>query len=98
MKVYDKASWHYPSNCPNLNDAVHHLEIVIEWLDEHDLLNDEGHEIVNLGIDEEAALTSEMLTEKGEKVIDEAYDDWLDGVEYGTSPSTERLDATLRKY
>ena len=53
--TYDKVSWHYPEgkNCPSLEAAKMHFDVVMHWLESQNLLSTEGREAMELGIDAE---------------------------------------------
>ena len=95
--TYDKLSWHFPDGkgCPDLATARIHFDIVMSWLEKKNLLSPEGHEVMEIGVDSDFALTSEMVTDLGNRVLATCYDDWLRGVEYGTQPSIDSLDICL---
>ena len=96
--VYDKTSWHYPDGhgCPSLEAAKRHLQILMDWLHEEGLLNDYGLEIYEIGVDEDFALTSDMLTNRGNAILELCYADWLKTVDYEHLPSTTILERHLK--
>ena len=97
--TYDKVSWHFPEgkNCPDLDAAKVHFDVVMSWLESHDLLTDEGKEAIKVGIDSDFAFTSHMTTDKGNRLLDACYSDWIRTVRYGTRPSVTLLDQCLQK-
>lgn len=98
-KTYDKLSWHYPEGeqCPNLAAAKTHFEVVMEWLDTHQLLSPEGREAMETGIDSDFSLTSSMATDMGKRVLDACYADWVRRVRYGVRPSVDALQDCLER-
>lgn len=84
IKVYDKVSWHYPEgkDCPNIDAAKGHFQVVMKWLAENNLLTKEGKEIYDLGIDSNFSITSSMLTERGNHVFENYYSKWLKAIDY----------------
>jgi len=83
-KVYDKVPWHYPEgkNCPSLSAAKIHLKSIMNWLKNKNLLSDEGLEIYNIGVDADFAITSSMLTKKGNEIMQKGYSNWLKMIDY----------------
>ena len=97
-KTYDKVSWHFPEgkNCPDLDAAKIHFDVVMRWLESHDLLSREGQEAMEIGIDSDFALTSHMTTDKGNRLLASCYSDWIRTVQYGRRPSVKLLDQCLQ--
>ena len=97
--TYDKVSWHFPEgkNCPSLDAAKVHFDVVMHWLKSKDLLSEEGCEAMEIGIDSDFALTSYMLTDKGNQLLTTCYAEWANTVQYGTRPSVRLLEDRLRK-
>lgn len=98
-KTYDKVYWHFPEGegCPDIHTAKIHLEAVMRWLKENNLLTSEGVEALDFGIDSDFALTGHMLNEKGRQLLDMCYGEWLNSVNYGENPSMAYLDRCLKK-
>ena len=96
-KTYDKVRWHFPEGkgCPSLEDAKIHFSVVMKWLKDNDLLSVEGIEAAETGIDSDFALTSHMLTAKGNRILDRCYSVWVSTIRYGEKPSVELLDKCL---
>ena len=97
--TYDKVSWHFPDgeNCPNLESAKVHFDVVMHWLESYNLLSAEGHEAMEVGIDSDFSLTSYMLTDKGNELLTTGYAEWVSTIQYGTRPSVRFLEDRLRK-
>ncbi|MED0656675.1 hypothetical protein P4S75_04955 [Anoxybacillus ayderensis] len=90
MKVYDKAKWHLESeSSASYEEKLQHLIVIMDWLKNSGLLSGYGLEVYEMGVDEEFSLTSQMLTDKGRKILDEYYDKWLQNHKYGEVPSLE---------
>ena len=68
MKIYDKASWHIDANELE-KDVVERFNKIMQWCDNHNLLTEEGKEIVALGIDDAISLHSQMFTTNGNKFM-----------------------------
>lgn len=99
-KIYDKVSWHFPEgkDCLNLDIAKIHFKIITNWLKDHRLLSNEGVEAVCIGIDSDFALTSHMLTPRGNHILARCYSQWVQTVHYGEIPSTELLNKCLARF
>ena len=97
--TYDKVSWHFPDgkNCPSLEAAKVHFDVVMRWLESRNLLSAEGREAMQIGIDSDFSLTSYMLTDKGNQLLTTCYTEWASTVRYGTQPSVRLLEDCLRR-
>lgn len=96
IEVYDKVSWHYPEgNCPNLESARKHFVKIMDWLAEHNLLSDEGKEILAIGIDSDFSLTSSMLTASGNELLRHGYSDWIKGIDMDSEIDMEFWDKLI---
>jgi len=98
LKVYDKVSWHFPegNNCPSIEAATRHFRVLVDWLRQHALLSPFGEAVAEQEMGEDFSVTSEMLTEKGQALLDKHYDDWLDTLDYETAPTATYWDSRLR--
>lgn len=98
-RTYDKLSWHFPEGkeCPSLDTAKIHFDVVMRWLETRELLSPEGREATEIGIDSDFALTSQMATDMGNRVLVACYADWVRRVKYGTRPSVKSLEDCLQK-
>lgn len=98
--VYDKVSWHFPEgkNCPSLEAAKSHFEILMKWAKENNLLSLEGEEIFDLGVDEDFSITSSMLNKKGNAILSGYYSDWLKTINYFGDVDMKVLDSGLSKH
>lgn len=94
ITVYDKVKWHYPEGkgCPNLDAAKVHFDVAMNWLKKKKLLSSYGEKLLDVGIDSDFAITSDMLTEDGNRVFSACYKKWLSSVVYGKKPNTEEFD------
>ena len=55
MKIYDKAAWHIDAD-ENPNEVVEKFKIIFSFLKMKNMLNSEGLEIFDLGIDQNISL------------------------------------------
>lgn len=99
VKTYDKVSWHFPGgkNCPSLEVAKIHFRVIMKWLNDHQLLTATGIELTKSGIDSDFALTSDLVTMLGNRVLEDCYSTWVQSLTYGKQPATTVLDQSLKK-
>ena len=99
-KTYDKVRWHFPEgkNCPSLDAAKVHFNVVMKWLKDKGLLSQEGLEANDLGVDSDFAITSHMLTAQGNQVLERCYSEWVSMVHYGEKPNVALLDKCLLNF
>jgi hypothetical protein len=98
IKVYDKVKWHYPEGeiCPDLDSAKTHFKIIMEWLNKKNLLTPCGKEIYEIGIDGDFSLTSEMVSEQGNLILQKCYKNWLKMIDYKKRPDVALFEGCLR--
>lgn len=89
-KVYDKASWHI-DNGESKKEVIAKFKAVFIFLNKHNLLTEDGKEILEIGIDGSVVLSSNMVTTKGNKFLSKYYDKVID------YPST-KIEKELEKY
>lgn len=100
LKIYDKAVWQVDGGIPS-KLVVNHFKIVFTWLNKHDMLSEEGKEELEDGIDSEASLNEEQLTNEGIDFLDKYYDKFLMAIakeKYGKEISIEELDKLYKEY
>lgn len=73
LKIYDKAQWHIDGGEDKIS-VVDKFKIILYFLLDRGLLSSEGKEIVDLGIDSSVSIHEKMLTQEGQKFMDEYYD------------------------
>lgn len=73
MKSYDKASWHIDGG-ENELEVITRFKDVFTFLADKRMLNAEGLETFEFGMDDSASLNSNMLTSEGEAFLDAYYD------------------------
>lgn len=97
MNVYDKAKWHLdqPNDSRTTENKLKHLSVLMDWLNKNSLLNEDGKEIFELGVDQEFSLTSEMVTTKGEELLDKYYTEWTKNLSYDEGITTAFWDSKL---
>ena len=73
MKSYDKASWHIDGG-ENESTVIARFIELFDFLAAKKMLNDEGIETFEYGMDSSASLNSNMVTAEGERFLDTYYD------------------------
>ncbi|MCM1192154.1 MAG: hypothetical protein NC123_04090 [Butyrivibrio sp.] len=89
LKIYDKAQWHIDAGM-DTETVVERMKILFDFLDSKGLLDIEGKEIKNLGIDSSISLHERMLTEEGRQFLDQYYDSVI-------SRETRKIEAALHE-
>jgi DNA-binding ferritin-like protein (Dps family) len=74
MKVFDKALWHIDAG-ESRADVLERFRAVMAFLDEKNLLSEDGQEILDIGVDDSIALTDSMMTDEGTAFLDKYYDE-----------------------
>ena len=100
IKIYDKAEWQIDGGIPS-ELVVNHFKIVFTWLKKQDMLSEEGKEELEDGIDSEASLNEELLTQEGTSFLDKYYDKFLMVIakeKYGIDSAIEELDRLYKEY
>lgn len=91
MKIYDKAKWHIDGNMAQ-DIVVKHFNFIFQWLNAHNMLNENGKEEIEIGIDDEISLTSNMLTNDGISFLDRYYDKLLQDGNYNLEKSKKLIE------
>ena len=74
--VYDKASWHIDAGETKTN-VLSHFKFIMTWCHVNNLLNDEGEEVFEFGLDESISIHSWMLNERGNMFMAKFYDSFI---------------------
>lgn len=73
FKIYDKAQWHIDAG-EDSSVCTCRIIRVLEFLDQKDLLTDEGKEVLEFGIDSSVSLNERMVNERGNQFLEQYYD------------------------
>lgn len=76
MKIFDKASWHIDAG-ENKEMVIDRLSAVMDYLNRHNMLSEDGIEIFQIGVDSSFSLHEKMVNEKGLAFLSEHYDSML---------------------
>lgn len=100
ITVFDKVRWHYPEgrNCPSLEAAKRHFKFILQFLQSHGLLSEDGKSLFPDGeMEDDFALTSDIVTPEGEALLEVCYDTWISQISYTGPLSDELLEQTLQR-
>lgn len=97
MKIYDKAKWQI-ENGMSIATVSEHFLLVFSWLKDKNMLNSEGLETMNIGIDSSTVLTDNMVTDQGEKFLDKYYDELIKSSCYNTNSEIEKLNSFFNEF
>jgi hypothetical protein len=92
ITVYDKAAWHIDADVPTAM-VLKHFEFILKWANSHNLLSEEGKEVLEFGVDESVSLHSNMFTPRGNRFMEMNYDAFIGAME----EDTEHLNEALSK-
>ena len=77
LEIYDKAQWHIDAG-ENSEAVIRKFEAVFQFLKAKGLLQREGEEMLEIGIDSSISLHERMVTEKGKEFLKTCYDKVID--------------------
>ncbi|MDR1882979.1 MAG: hypothetical protein LBR26_09415 [Prevotella sp.] len=89
-RIYDKVLWHVETTDKSL--VIKYFTSLMEFLTNHQLLNDEGKEIFEFGVDVSLSINSKMLTNKGNKLLSFYYDEFLKSVDFNKDADFKFLE------
>ena len=73
MTIYDKVVWHVDAGEEEL-EVVEKFKVMFSFLEKMNMLNADGQEIAEEGVDDSVSLHDELLNDMGKKFMDEHYD------------------------
>lgn len=101
MMIIDKAAWQIDGGVPE-EYVVKHFQMIFSWLNQHEMLSDDGKEEFEDGIDSCASLNEDLVTSDAVDFLDECYDECLREIEknglYGSDSSTAELEKAYLNY
>lgn len=101
MKIIDKAAWQIDGGVPE-EFVSKHFQAVFSWLDQHEMLSEEGKEEFEDGIDSCASLNEDLVTPEALDFLDKCYDECLKTIEknglYGSDLSTAEFEKAYLIY
>jgi hypothetical protein len=95
VKIIDKAAWHIDGCIVPKELIVKHFQTIFLWLEQHEMLTDEGKEELNDGIDDCASLNEDLITPEALTFLEQNYDQYLkalDGGKYGNDFNAAELE------
>ena len=94
VKVYDKFSWHLDANIEEKKLIIFYTKLM-DFLNKHNFLNAYGLELYNLGIDASLSINSKMLTDQGNKLLSQWYDEFLSHANFDTEIDFSLLERNV---
>ena len=76
VKIYDKASWHIDCG-EDEKTVIDRFKAIFDFLNLKELLNEDGKELFDLGIDNSVSIHENLVTDKGKILLDKVFDDIL---------------------
>ena len=73
INIYDKAQWHIDAG-EKEEIVVKKFKILFDFLNEKNLLTDEGKEIIEIGVDCSVSIHERMVTKEGKEFMTNQYD------------------------
>jgi hypothetical protein len=92
--IFDRLDWY---GRPEVYEqAKQRFSVLMKWLLDHNMLNDDGKAITESGIQDDYVLYDGILTAEGTTFLTKQYEGW--GFAEGTSNpiTTRRLDAAIK--
>lgn len=96
LKVYDKAQWHIDAG-EDSESVVLRFKAVFAFLNSKNLLESEGKEIIDFGIDSSVSLHERMVTEAGKSFMENCYDKVIDKSADALSAALEEEYSSFKK-
>lgn len=97
--LYDSVKMHYPNgNAPSISKAKQHFFVIMGWLSKNGCLSEKGkQEYSEKGIHDNFQLSSDLLNEKGQKILNAIYYTWTKSINYDKKPDTKLFDLYVEK-
>ena len=96
LEIYDKAQWHIDAG-ENPDTVIRKFEAVFQFLKAKGLLQQEGEEMLEIGIDSSISLHERMVTEKGKEFLKTCYDKVINQGADTITDSLEREYGAFKK-
>ena len=96
MKIFDKASWQTDGGMDE-EVVIAHFQFIFEWLKEHNMLNMDGLEIWEIGIDEDVSLHEGLVNKPGFDFLDQYYDKLITDSNYDITREKILLEQFMQK-
>ena len=97
MTIYDKAAWQLDGGMEHTK-VISHFDWIFHWLDQHNMLNEDGQELLDIGIDSAASLHSGLLEEEGVSFFDLYYDAIIRDGKYNIVIEQELIEKYYREF
>lgn len=97
MEIFDKAKWQI-DNGINEELVISHFEFIFEWLKNHNMLNQDGLDILDIGIDDDVSLHEGLLTNAGNSFLKQFYDTLISESQYQVECEKVLIDELYSKW
>lgn len=95
MKIYDKIAWQIDGGIQE-KEVVPFFKFFATWLNQKGFFNNNGIEIVELGIDSSFSLNENLLTDEGIRFLDAYYDKMIAETGFNINKAKEFLKKLTR--
>ena len=79
--IYDKFTWHLDAGIDK-DKLIYYFKKLMDFLKNHQLLNKDGLEIYDLGVDSSLSINSKLLTDKGNTLFTLWFDKYLATIDF----------------
>lgn len=97
MIIYDKAAWQIDGGIEP-RKVIDHFSFVFNWLKQHNMLSEDGLEILDFGIDIEVSLNEKSVTKNGADFLNLYYDNIIEQSKYEISFESELFDSSYSQF
>lgn len=91
--IFDRMGWYERSEV--FEQAKKRFSVLMAWLYDHDMLNEDGRATVKSGIQDDFLLYDGILTSEGTSFLKIYYEDWVFTEGLSDPITTRILDAAL---
>lgn len=97
ITIYDKASWQVEGGM-DVDKVIAHFVTIFEWLHSKKMLNNEGSQFIEIGIDDSISLNEEMVTKEGNQFLSKYYDKIISESNYDKDIEKKLLDSYYKEF
>lgn len=73
LTIYDKVQWHIDAG-EDSSLVISKMKVLFAFLNANQMLNSDGLEIMDIGIDDSTSIHENMVTDEGKKFMERFYD------------------------
>lgn len=97
MTIYDKASWQIDAG-QDKSRVIDHFKFIYNWLNENQLLSEDGKEILDFGIDSSISLNDQMVTKEGADFLGKHYEELIRDTNYNVEEEKEKIEELFKEF